>query len=344
MCQYIADDGHIAPWHLEHHGRFALGGVGGACVESTGVTRNGRITPGCLGIYLDEHIDGLRQITASYHRHGIPVGIQLSHAGRKASAAVPLEGAEPLVKSDRDRAWELVAPSAIAMSDGWPVPRALDDDDIAELIAAFGAAARRAVAANFDFVEVHGAHGYLVNSFFSPLANQRDDAWGGDLERRMAFPLAVSETVRDAIPESMPLFYRTSVEDGFDGGVTIDDTIALARALGEKGVDILDCSSGGIIGASGRAADRPSPGYLVPHAKMIRAEAELPTMAVGLIVEAEQANEVVASGSADLVAMGRQLLYDPNFVLHAAETLGHPDPYSLIPESYGFFLSRRLMA
>ena len=343
MCQYTSDDGHIAEWHLEHHGRFALGGVGGAIVESTGVTREGRITPGCLGIYLDEHVEGLKRITATYHRHDIPAGIQLSHSGRKGSAAVPLEGAQPLVDSGDSRAWQPVAPSAIAMTDGWPTPRELTADEIRALIDEFAAAARRAVAAGFDFVEVHGAHGYLVNSFFSPLANQRDDEWGGDLERRMAFPLAVSEAVRAEIPATMPLFFRTSVVDGLEGGVTIEDTVVLAGALKNLGVDIIDCSSGGIIGASGRADDRPSPGYLVPYAKAVRAQADIPTMAVGLIVEAEQANDIIESGSADLVAMGRQLLYEPNFVLHAAEALGHPDPWSLIPESYGFFLSRRKM-
>ena len=343
MCQYSSDDGHIAPWHLEHHGRFALGGVGGAIAESTGVTRDGRITPGCLGIYLDDHIEGLKHITATYHRHDIPVGIQLSHSGRKGSAAVPLEGAQPLVDSGDERAWESVAPSPIAMTDGWPTPRELTGDDIRSLIDEFAAAARRAIAAGFDFIEVHGAHGYLVNSFFSPLANQRDDEWGGDLERRMAFPLAVTEAVRSEMPAAMPLFFRTSVVDGLDGGVTIEDTVALTRALRDKGVDLLDCSSGGIIGASGRADDRPSPGYLVPYAKTVREQTDMPTMAVGLIVEANQANDIIESGSADLVAMGRQLMHDPNFVLHAAETLGHPDPYSLIPESYGFFLSRRKM-
>ncbi|MEO1201287.1 MAG: NADH:flavin oxidoreductase/NADH oxidase [Pseudomonadota bacterium] len=343
MCQYISDDGHIADWHLEHHGRFALGGVGGAIVESTGVTREGRITPGCLGIYLDEHLEGLRKITAIYHRYDIPVGIQLSHSGRKGSAAVPLEGAQPLTSTNDERAWQPVAPSPIAMTDGWPTPRELSADEIHALIDAFAAAARRAVDAGFDFIEVHGAHGYLVNSFFSPLANQRDDEWGGDLERRMAFPLAVTEAVRAEMHAAMPLFFRTSVVDGLDGGVSIDDTVALAKALKEKGVDLLDCSSGGIIGASGRADERPSPGYLVPYAKTVREQAEIKTMAVGLIVDGEQANEVIDGGSADLVAMGRQLLYDPNFVLHAAESLDHPDPWSVIPESYGFFLSRRKM-
>jgi 2,4-dienoyl-CoA reductase-like NADH-dependent reductase (Old Yellow Enzyme family) len=343
MCQYISDDGHIADWHREHHGRFALGGVGGAIVESTGVTREGRITPGCLGIYLDEHVEGLRAITATYHRYDIPVGIQLSHSGRKGSAAVPLEGAQPLVDSNDDRAWEPVAPSPIAMTDGWPVPRELNSDEIRALIDAFAAAARRAVSAGFDFIEVHGAHGYLINSFFSPLANQRDDEWGGDLERRMAFPLAVTEAIRAEMNATMPLFFRTSAVDGLEGGVTIGDTIALAKALKGKGVDVIDCSSGGIIGASGRADDRPSPGYLVPYSRAVREQADIATMAVGLIVEGKQANDIVDGGSADLVAMGRELLYDPNFVLHAAESLGHPDPWSVIPESYGFFLSRRKM-
>ena len=214
--------------------------------------------------------------------------------------------------------------------------------DILGMLDAFGTAATRAVSAGFDFIEIHGAHGYLVNSFFSPLSNQRSDEWGGpEIENRMRFPLRIAEKIREVIPESMPLFYRTSAVDGFDGGVTLDDSIALASELKKRGVDLIDCSSGGVIGPSGRALDRPSPGYLVPYAEKIRREADIATMAVGLIIEAQQANDIVASGQADLVAMGRQLLEDPNFVLHAARELGHPEPYSLIPESYGFFLERR---
>lgn len=342
MCQYCAEDGHAVDWHFAHHGRFSLGGVGGACVESSGVTRDGRITPGCLGIYLDSHIPGLSKIAAIYHRQNIPVGIQISHAGRKGSAAVPLEGAAPLIDCDPPRAWEIVGPSAIAMTDGWPVPRALEEGEIHALIDAFVAAAGRAMRAGFDFLEIHGAHGYLVNSFFSPISNQRNDQWGGpDIANRMRFPLAVATAVRAALPASMPLFYRTSVVDGFDGGVTLDDTILLARELQARGVDLLDCSSGGVIGPSGRAAEPPSPGYLVPYAAAIKKAAGLPTMAVGLIIRAEQANEIIASGKADLVAMGRQLLDDPNFVLHAALQLGHPKPYSVLPASYAFFLERR---
>lgn len=344
MCQYVADDGHVVDWHFAHHGRFALGGVGAAMVESTGVTRNGRITPGCLGIYLDSHVDGLSRITDLYHRQDIPVGIQLSHAGRKGSAAVPLEGAQPLIGDAPEKAWTIVAPSAIAQTEGWPVPRALTADEIEQLIEAFAIAARRAVAAGFDLVEIHGAHGYLVNSFFSPLANQRDDDWGGDRESRMRFPLAVADAIRAVIPAAMPLFYRASVVDGIDGGVTVEDTVELARSLKQHGVDLVDCSSGGMIGPSGRATTRPAPGYLVPYAQAVREGADMATMAVGLIVEPAQANDIVASGAADLVAMGRQLLDDPNFVLHAAQALGHPEPYSLIPESYAFFLERRKLS
>ncbi len=344
MCQYVADDGHVVDWHFAHHGRFALGGVGAAMVESTGVTRNGRITPGCLGIYLDSHIEGLSRVTDLYHRHDIPVGIQLSHAGRKGSAAVPLEGAQPLIGDAPEKAWTIVAPSAIAQTEGWPVPHALTADEIERLIEAFAVAARRAVTAGFDLVEIHGAHGYLVNSFFSPLANQRDDEWGGDRDSRMRFPLAIADAIRAVIPATMPLFYRTSVVDGIDGGVTVEDSVELARSLKQHGVDLVDCSSGGMIGPSGRASTRPGPGYLVPYAKAVREGAGIPTMAVGLIVEPAQANDVVASGAADLVAMGRQLLEDPNFVLHAAQALGHPEPYSLIPKSYAFFLERRKLS
>lgn len=342
MCQYIADDGHTADWHLPHHGRFSLAGVGGACVEASAITRDGRITPGCLGIYLDSHIDGLAKIVSLYHDQNIPIGIQIAHSGRKGSAAVPLEGAAPLVECDPARAWELIAPSAIAMTEGWPVPRAMEEDEILGMIDAFAAAASRAIKAGSDFIEIHGAHGYLVNSFFSPISNQRSDKWGGpDIVNRMRFPLSVAEAVRSTMPPSMPLLYRTSAVDGFEGGITIDDTVILAKALKSKGVDLIDCSSGGIIGPSGRASVQPSPGYLVPYAETVRHGANIATTAVGLIIEARQANDIIASGQADMVAMGRQLLDDPNFVFHAAQQLGHPDPFRVLPESYAFFLERR---
>ena len=260
----------------------------------------------------------------------------------KRKTSVPLDGAAPLVDFDASQAWEAIAPSAIAMTDEWPVPRAMREDEILAMIDEFVAATCRAIASGFDFIEIHGAHGYLVNSFFSPISNQRTDKWGGpDIENRMRFPLAVADAIRSTIPSTMPLFYRTSVVDGVDGGITIEDTVTLAKALKAKGVDLIDCSSGGVIGASGRASVNPSPGYLVPYASTIRRDADIPTMAVGLIIEAGQANEIVASGQADMVAMGRQLLDDPNFVFHAAQQLGLPDPFGVLPESYAFFLQRR---
>lgn len=345
MCQYSAEDGHVARWHRAHHGRFSLSGIGGAMVEASGVIREGRITPGCLGIYLDSHVEGLRDIVSLYHEQGIPVGIQLSHAGRKASAAVPLKGAAPLVNTHPDEAWEAIAPSAIAMTDGWPVPREMNVADIEETIEAFAAAARRALRAGFDLIEIHGAHGYLINSFFSPLGNRRDDEWGGEkLENRLRFPLAVAEAVRAVLPDSMPLFYRNSSVDGLEGGVSIEDSVALARELKARGVDLIDCSSGGIIGPSGRATERPSPGYLVPYSRAIRGDADVPTMAVGLIIDPEQANGIIEDGGADLIAMGRQLLDDPNFPYHAAKVLAHPEPESILPASYAFFLSRRKLS
>jgi 2,4-dienoyl-CoA reductase-like NADH-dependent reductase (Old Yellow Enzyme family) len=342
MCQYCAEDGFVNDWHISHHSRFALGGVGGAVLEASGVTRDGRITPGCLGIYLDAHIEGLSRVVGIYKRQGIPVGIQLAHSGRKGSAAVPLEGAAPLANCQPEKAWETVAPSAIPLNDSWPTPRALTQDEIESLIEAFGAAAKRAVAAGFDFVEIHGAHGYLMHSFLTALSNTRDDEWGGDLQGRMRFVLKIAEAVRASVPADMPVFYRASSVDGIEGGMELEDTIILARELKARGIDLIDCSSGGISGASGRASNPPSPGYLVPYAKAVRKEAEIPTMTVGLITEADHANRIIEDGDADLVAMGRGLMADPNFPYHAAIALGHPEPHTVLPPAYGFFLKRKV--
>jgi len=341
MCQYSADDGFNNAWHFAHHARFSLGGVGGAIVEASGVTADGRITPGCLGIYKDAHVAGLRRVVDTYHAQGIPVGIQLAHAGRKGSAAVPWAGAAPLVNSGSDAAWEAVAPSAIALAENWPTPRELSAQEIEALIEAFARAAERAVASGFDFVEIHGAHGYLIHSFLTALSNVRTDEWGGNQEKRMRFPLRIAEAIRAVVPESMPVLYRASSVDGVDGGMSLDDTVLLSQRLKACGVDLVDCSSGGITGASGRADVPPSPGYLVPYARTVREQAELPTMAVGLIVTPEQANAIIADGSADLVALGRELLADSNFAYTAARALGHPEPHDVMPENYAFFLKRR---
>lgn len=342
MCQYASEDGFINDeWHLAHHGRFALGGVGGAILEASGVTAEGRITPGCLGIYKDEHVPGLKKVVDIYHAQGIPVGIQLAHAGRKASAATPLNGAKPLAGSDPDAAWQAVAPSAIPLTEDWPTPHALETGEVDDLIVSFADATQRALDAGFDFVEIHGAHGYLIHSFLTSLSNQRDDQWGGDLAARMRFPLAITDAVRKVVPDGYPVLYRASSVDGVDGGMKLEDTVELSRQLKARGVDLIDCSSGGITGASGRAMAPPSPGYLVPYARAVRDGADMPTMAVGLITEAEQANNVVVEGNADLVAMARGLLADPNFPYHAAIELGHPEPHTLLPAMYGMVLKRR---
>lgn len=345
MCQYCAVDGRVNDWHLGHHARFALAGVGGAFVEMTGVTPNARITPGCLGIWSDDHIPGLTQIVSIYRVRNIPIGIQIAHSGFKGSGAVPefdeskmTQGAAQLPPG---QGWTTVAPSPVVMIDGYAMPHALTDAEIHALIAAFADAAERAVVAGFDMIEIHGAHGYLVHSFFSPLSNRRNDDWGGDLERRMRFPLRIAEAVRARMPDRMPLFYRASVEDAIDGGLRISDTIALAKELKTRGVDLVDCSSGGLNGASGRAAYPQGRGYMVPYASAIRRAAAIPTMAVGLIDTPELANSIIADGNADLVAMGRGLLNDPNFPHHAAKALGHSEPYEMLPAPYAFFLKRR---
>jgi 2,4-dienoyl-CoA reductase-like NADH-dependent reductase (Old Yellow Enzyme family) len=340
MCQYAAEEGHVGRWHRAHHSRFSLGGVGGAIVEATAVLRDGRITPGCLGIWDDAHVEGLAEIVGLYHDHAIPVGIQLAHAGRKGSAAVPFEGAQPL-PADDPRAWLSVAPSALPFGEKWQTPKALDEAGIAEVIGAFADSAKRAVAAGFDFLEIHGAHGYLVNSFMSPIANQRDDGWGGSRERRFRFAVEIACAVRAVVPSSMPLFFRTSSVDGVPGGIEIEDSVVLARMLKAEGVDLIDCSSGGIATASGLAGTRPSPGYLVPYAAQIRREADIATMAVGLIMSPEQAEAVVASGDADLVAMGRELLADSNFPHRAAVALGLENPHQVLPREFSFYLDRR---
>ena len=260
----------------------------------------------------------------------------------RPARALPFEGAAPLTQYNPSSAWETIAPSAIPMTEGWPTPRAMTVDEIHRAIDAFVKAAGRAIAAGFDFIEIHGAHGYLVNSFLSPISNRRDDEWGGpSMDNRLRFPVRVAEALRSEIPASMPILYRTSSVDGIEGGIEIEDTVILARALKSAGVDLIDCSSGGIIGPSGRALVQPTPGYLVPYAEKVRREAEIPTMAVGLITEAEQANEIIAGGRADLVAMGRQMMHQSNFAYHAAEKLGHPDPCSQLPDPYAFWLRRR---
>jgi 2,4-dienoyl-CoA reductase-like NADH-dependent reductase (Old Yellow Enzyme family) len=329
-------------WHFAHHARFAAGGLAAAFVEATGVTRDGRITYGCTGIWEDGQIAGLKRVADTYRAFVTLSGIQLAHAGRRASALRPWDGARPLEdESGPEPRWQTVAPSALPEREGYPVPRALTVPEIEALVDAFAAAARRALAAGFDLVEIHGAHGYLIHSFVSPHSNRRSDGFGGSRENRMRFPLLVAEAVRAIWPAERPVFYRASVTDNIEGGLTVEDSIALARALKDKGIDVIDCSAGGMTGSISLAATKIRPGYQVKLAAAVRRGAGIPTMAVGAIIEPRQAEAILADGEADLVALGRQMMAEPHWLYRAALELGLADPHAILPRNYAFYLERR---
>ena len=349
MCQYSAWEGHVTDWHRSHHASLAMGGAGLVFVEATAVERRGRITHGCTGLWSDGQIDGLAGVVDLIHRHGARAALQIAHAGPKANTSRPWEnGYRPLGPEQAavgETPWESVAPTAEPTDAGWPVPRALTEDDFAVILDAYRRAARRAEAAGFDVLEIHGAHGYLLHCFLSPLANHRDDAYGGDLAGRMRFPLGVVEAVRAEWPEHKPLFYRTSCVDGVEGGLTLDDTVALAFELKARGVAVLDCSSTGIRGATAVSGGvSKGEGYQVAYAERVRRETGLASMAVGLIRRPEHAEEIVANGSADLVALGREMLRDPFWPRRAAEVLGVDPEMVGWPAPYGWWLVRRKRA
>ena len=341
MCQYQAAGGYVQPWHHAHHARFALGGAGTVFVEATAVTRDGRITYGCTGLWEDGQIDGMRQIAGLHRKHGVIPAIQIGHAGRRASAARPWEGAGSLAVSGPEEPWQTMAPSAVPERQGYPVPREMTQGDIDDVLAAFAAAARRALAAGFEIAEVHGAHGYLLHSFFSPLSNRRSDAYGGSLEKRMRLPLLVAETVRAIWPGDKPVFYRASVIDGVENGLTANDTIALAQELGRRGIDVIDCSSGGMAGPATLSTKKIRPGYQVPLAAAVKQATGLKVMAVGAILDGPQAEAILQQGDADLIAVGREMLADPNWAYHAAADLRLDKPWSVLPDEYAFYLERR---
>ena len=327
MCQYSSEDGFFNDWHLVHLGSRAAGGAGLVCTEATAVVPEGRISPHDTGIWKDEHIEFLTRITRFLHQESAVAGIQLAHAGRKASVRRPWEGGTAIRESEGG--WQTVAPSEIPFRETDPAPHALSIADIQGLVEAFRKAARRALQAGFDVVEIHGAHGYLIHEFCSPLSNRRTDQYGGSLAGRMRFALEVTEAVRCVWPERLPVLYRVSATDWVDGGWSPDDSVELARQLKAKGVDLMDCSSGG----NSTAQKIPLvPGYQVPFAEKIRSEAEIPTAAVGMITTAEQAEGIVSEGKADMVLLAREFLRDPYFPLHAAAQLGEkPSP----PLQYG---------
>ena len=322
MCQYYSRDGFADDWHLVHLGSRAVGGAGLVIAEASAVEARGRITADDLGIYLDEHIPKLKQITGFISNFGAVPGIQIAHAGRKASTKNPWKDGnrhQKLALEDNEGGWDVVGPTAEPFSATSRAPHALSIDEIKDIVKKFGEAARRALEAEFKFLEVHAAHGYLLHSFYSPLSNTRTDEYGGSFENRIKLVLEVVEHVRNIWPDELPLSVRISASDWVEGGWTPDNSVALARELKIRGVDIVDCSSGNI-----RPGDRIpfGPGYQVPLADKVRKGAQIPTAAVGMITEAEQANEIISNGQADIVLLARQEMRDPYWPYHAAQKLG----------------------
>ncbi len=344
MCQYSATGGMADEWHLVHLGKLAQGGAGLVFTEATAIEETGRITWGDLGLWSDAHIEPLRPITRFIKAQGAVPAIQLAHAGRKASMQRPWHGNGPLDDTDRARGedvWPIVAPSALPIDDGWLIPHELSIDEIERLKDSWRAAVPRALEAGFQVAEVHGAHGYLIHSFLSPLTNKRTDMYGGSAANRMRFALEIADIVRAAWPEHLPVFFRVSAADGVDGGWTLDDTVELAKALKARGIDVVDCSSGGIAGSATAARIKRTLGFQVPFAERIRRDAEIKTMAVGLILEADQAEQILRQGHADLIAIGRQALFNPNWPVHAHLQLGGDEEFASWPVQYGWWLDKR---
>lgn len=344
MCQYSAHDGYAEDWHLVHLGKFALGGAALILTEATAVEPRGRITHGDLGLWSDAHIPALKRISEFIKAHGAVPGMQLAHAGRKASMQRPWYGNGPLDDGDRARGeqvWDVVAPSALPMERGWLMPHELSIEEIGQLQQAWKKAALRALRAGFEVIELHSAHGYLGHEFLSPLSNQRTDRYGGDRRGRMRFTLELAELLRATWPADKPLFVRVSSVDGLEGGWTLEDTVVLAEELRALGVDVIDCSSGGLAGSATAAAAKRGLGFQVPYAERVKRATAATTMAVGLIVSPAQAEAILQAGQADLIAIGREALNDPNWPLHARAVLEGEGDYCDWPVQYGWWLERR---
>jgi len=333
MCQYVAQDGLASDWHLVHLGSRAAGGVALVIAEATAVVPEGRITPGDLGIWDERHVEPLARIARFVASQGAVAGIQLAHAGRKASCDVPWRGGASLAPGVGG--WTVVAPSAIPFNEGDPQPAELDEAGIDGVVAAFDAAAGRALAAGFRVIELHAAHGYLLHQFLSPLSNRRTDRFGGSLENRMRLTLQVAERVRRRVPGALPVFVRISATDWVDGGWDLEQSVVLARALKALGVDLIDVSSGALVPT---ARIPVSKGYQVPFARRIRQETGILTSAVGLVTEPAHANEIVTGGDADMVLLARELLREPYWALKAEQALGGEPSW---PTSYGYAVKRR---
>ncbi len=318
MCEYSSVDGYANDWHLVHLGSRAVGGAGLVLTEATAVLPEGRISPQDLGLWKDEHVDFLKRIVSFIHEQGSVAGMQLAHAGRKASTRRPWEGDG--VVPETEGGWQnVMAPSAIRFADNYPTPQALTVDGIQQVVRAFADAARRACDAGFRVIEIHAAHGYLIHEFLSPLSNHRDDAYGGSFENRTRLIREIVTAVRSSWPKGAPLFVRISASDWVEGGWDLEQSIELARSLKQLGVDLIDCSSGGTVP---HAKIPAGPGYQTPFAQRIRHEAEILTGAVGMITSAVQAEQIIGTGQADAIVIAREFLRDPYWPLRAAKELG----------------------
>lgn len=317
MCMYSSTDGFPNEWHLVHLGSRAVGGAALVFTEASAVSPEGRISPADAGIWSDAQAKAWAPVAANIRAHGAVAGMQIAHAGRKASTAPPWLGGR--VVAEKDGGWQTVAPSALPFREGEPLPKALTPEGIEQVVYDFGAAALRALNAGFQVIELHMAHGYLLHQFLSPLTNRRTDDFGGPLENRMRLPLRVAEAVRAVWPEELPLFVRISSTDWAEGGWDLAQSVTFARELKKLGIDLIDCSSGGSVPTAVVPAE---PGYQVPFARAIRRDAQIATGAVGLITESHQAEQIIATGDADAVLLARQLLRDPYWPLHAAKELG----------------------
>jgi len=327
MCQYSYVDGFSNDWQLVHLGARAAGGVGLVIAEATAVEARGRITPDDVGIWSDAHVEPLQRVTRFLKEYGAAAGIQIAHAGRKASCRRPWDGGGPILP-DQPRGWQVVGPSPIAFDEGYAVPHELSVDEIHTIQAAFRDAAVRSLAAGFNWLELHAAHGYLIHSFYSPLSNHRRDQYGGSFDNRIRFLLETVRLVRPVWPEHLPLTVRISGTDWMDGGWTVDESVALSRCLKVEGVDLIDCSSGGNVS---KAKVPVGSGYQVPISEAVRRGAGILTASVGLVTSAAQADEIIRNERADVVLLGRELLRDPYWPLHAAQTLKQPAP---VPPQY----------
>jgi 2,4-dienoyl-CoA reductase-like NADH-dependent reductase (Old Yellow Enzyme family) len=341
MVQYRAVDGQVNDYHLVHLGKFALGKFGIVFTENAAVVPTGRVTQGDLGLWDDGQIEGHKRLVRFLKQEGALAGTQITHAGRKGSTPRSFDKPGQLGPAGAGwQKWQVVGPSELSAAEGWQVPRQLSTAEIEALVQKFGEAARRADAAGYDVIEIHSAHGYLLAQFLSPISNTRNDQYGGDRAGRMRFPLDAARAVRAAWPVSKPMFIRVSTVDGA-GGWEVEDTVVFAKALKEIGVDVIDCSSGGLTGLSTALPVKRSLGFQVPFAAAVKRQAGIATMAVGLILDGPQAEAILQAGDADLIAIGRQALFDPFWPVHAAQDLGCDVDFDMWMPEYGWWLEKR---